>query len=188
MKRITTTFSTILFLTNLFAQDQAEMMKAMEDFAKPGKMHKWLASFNGTWEGKVLGFMDPAKPDTSNVVQTYTMALNGLYQEGQLTGTMMGMPFEGKSVSGFDNAKKIFVSTWIDNLGSGIIFMTGNYDEATKTLHLKGVQSNPVTGKDSGIREVMKIVDDNTYILEMYGDGFDGKEMKFMEGTFKRKK
>jgi len=25
--------------------------------------------------------------------------------------------------------------------------MTGSYDEATKTLNLKGTQSNPVTGK-----------------------------------------
>jgi hypothetical protein len=188
MRRITTTLCAIFFIANLFAQDQTDMMKIMEDFAKPGKMHKWLASFNGTWDGTVIGYMNPTKPDTSKVVQTYTMTLNGLYQEGQLTGTMMGIPFEGRSVSGYDNAKKIFVSTWIDNMGSGIIFMTGNYDESGKTLHLKGAQSNPITGKDSGIREVMKIVDENTYILEMYGDGFDGKEMKFMEGTFKRKK
>jgi hypothetical protein len=116
------------------------------------------------------------------------MTLNGLYQEGKLAGNMMGMPFEGKSITGFDNAKKMFVSTWIDNLGSGIIVMTGSYDDATKTLNLKGTQSNPVTGKDSGIREVMKMIDNNTYTLEMYGDGYDGKEVKFMEGTFKRKK
>ncbi|TMI65327.1 MAG: DUF1579 domain-containing protein [Bacteroidetes bacterium] len=34
----------------------------------------------------------------------------------------------------------------------------------------------------------MKMIDNNTYTLEMYGDGYDGKEVKFMEGTFKRKK
>jgi len=168
--------------------DPAAMNKAMEDFAKPGKMHEWLAFFNGAWDATVVSYMDPSKPDTSKVSQTYSMTLNGLYQEGKLAGKMMGMPFEGKSVTGFDNSKKIFVSTWIDNLGSGIIVMTGSYDEATKTLSLKGTQSNPVTGKDSGIREVMKMIDNNTYTLEMYGDGYDGKEMKFMEGTFKRKK
>ena len=101
---------------------------------------------------------------------------------------MMGMPFQGHSIMGYDNAKKMFVSTWVDNMGSGIIYLTGTYDEATKTLNLKGKQTNPMNGKDAGIRETMKIIDDNTYILEMYGDGPDGKEIKYMEGTFKRKK
>jgi hypothetical protein len=34
----------------------------------------------------------------------------------------------------------------------------------------------------------MKMIDDNTYSMTMYGAGMDGKEMKFMEGTFKKKK
>ena len=192
MRSPTIGFCLIAFLfsnTHAKAQmDSAAMNKAMQDFATPGKMHKWLASLNGNWEATVIGYSNPAKPDTSKVSQSYSMTLNGLYQEGKLTGNMMGMAFEGRSITGFDNAKKEFVSTWIDNLGSGIIVMNGSYDESAKTMNLKGTQSNPVTGKDSGIREVMKILDDNTYILEMYGDGPDGKEIKFMEGTFKRKK
>jgi hypothetical protein len=170
------------------AIDPAAMDKAMKDFATPGKMHEWLASFNGTWNAEVIGFMDPTKPDTSKATQTYSMTLNGLYQDATLSGNMMGMPFEGRSMTGFDNSKKIFVSTWVDNLGSGIIYMTGTYDETTKTLNLKGSQTNPVTGKDSGIREVMRITDANNYILEMYGEGYDGKEAKFMEAKFSRKK
>jgi Protein of unknown function (DUF1579) len=66
--------------------------------------------------------------------------------------------------------------------------MSGTYDEATKTLSLKGTQTDPMTGKDSEIREEMKMIDDNTYTMTMYGAGMDGKEMKFMEGTFKKKK
>ena len=45
-----------------------------------------------------------------------------------------------------------------------------------------------MTGKESEIREEMKMIDDNTYTMTMYGAGMDGKEMKFMEGTFKKKK
>jgi len=114
--------------------------------------------------------------------------LNGLYQMGQFRGNMMGRPFEGRSTMGYDNAKKIFVNTWIDNLGSGIIYMTGTFDEKTKTLNLKGQQTDPVTGKDMDIREEMTMIDNDSYTMIMYGAGMDGKEMKFMEGTFKRKK
>lgn len=45
-----------------------------------------------------------------------------------------------------------------------------------------------MTGKDSDLREEMKMIDDNTYTMSMYGTGMDGKESKFMEGTFKKKK
>lgn len=168
--------------------DSAAMMKAWEDFAKPGDMHKWLAKFNGTWEADITEYSNPAKPAKSTGVAVYSSSLNGLYQEGKISGTMMGMPFEGKSWMGYDNSKKEFVSTWIDNMGSGIIYMKGSYDVASKKLTLKGVQTDPGTGKDSEIREVMTVKDDNNYIMEMYGTGPGGKEIKFMDAVYKRKK
>lgn len=170
------------------AMDTTGMTKAFENFMTPGPMHTWLAKFNGAWDAEVVSFMNPEKPDTSIATNVYNMTLNGLYQEGILSGNMMGMPFEGHSITGYDNAKKMFVSTWVDNLGSGIVLMSGTYDETSKTLTLLGSQTSPMTGKDTPIKEIMKIIDDNTYTLEMYGAGMDGKEMKFMEATFKRKK
>jgi hypothetical protein len=58
-----------------------------------------------------------------------------------------GYAFPGHSIMGYDNAKKMFVNTWIDNMGSGMIFMTGTYDDATKSLTLTGKQTNPRTVK-----------------------------------------
>jgi hypothetical protein len=85
--------------------------------------------------------------------------------------------------------KKMFVSSWIDNLGSGIVRMEGTYDEATKTLNMKGKQSDPGQNKETDIRQEFKFTDDNTFVMTMYGTGHDGvTEQKFMEGTFKRKK
>lgn len=170
------------------AMDPAAMEKAMADYSTPGDQHKWLAKFNGTWEASVIGFMNPSKPDTSKATNTVSMALNGLYQMGKFTGKMMGRSFEGHSIMGYDNAKKMFVSTWIDNLGSGIIYMAGTYDETTKTLNLKGQQTDPMTGKDMDIREEMTMIDNDSYTMSMYGSGMDGKETKWMEGLFKRKK
>jgi hypothetical protein len=132
--------------------------------------------------------MDPSNPQKSKGTSVYSSIMNGLYQTGDFKAEMMGMPFQGHSITGYDNAKKQFVSTWIDNFGSGIIYMTGTYDEATKTLNLKGIQTDPVTGKDAFIRQEMKIINDDTYNLMMYGPAPDGKEMLFMSGVYKRKK
>jgi len=158
------------------------------EYFSPGPMHKWLASFTGTWEANVIGYMDPTKPDTSKLIQTYSMILNGLYQEARLTGTMMGMPFEGRSINAYDNAKKKFQTVWIDIFSSGFTYMNGDYDSTSKTLNLKGTQPKPSGETDMNIRQVMKMIDKDTYTLTMYGDGPGGKEIKFMEGTFKRKK
>ncbi len=168
--------------------DQAAIEKIMVAYSTPGDMHKWMAKLNGTWEATVIEFMNPVKPDTSKAINTVSMTLNGLYQTGKFTGKMMGRSFEGQSIMGYDNAKKLFVSTWIDNFSSGITQFTGTYDEKTKTLNLKGHQTDPVSGNDVAIREEMTMIDNDSYLMIMYGTGPDGKEAKFMEGTFKRKK
>nr|WP_294903172.1 DUF1579 domain-containing protein [uncultured Lacibacter sp.] len=168
--------------------DSAAMAKAWQDFATPGDMHKWMAGHEGTWDAEVTSFMAGAEPSKSKATETVKMVMNGLYQEGNLSGTMMGMPFLGKSILAYDNAKKQFALTWIDNMGSGLLLMTGRYDAATKTLNFKGTQTDPTTGKDANVRQEQKFIDDNTYVLTMYGDGPDGKEAKFMEATFKRVK
>jgi len=168
---------------------QTDPMKAWQDFMTPGPMHKWMASHVGTWEAEVSQWLDPAAPPTkSKATDVVKMSMNGLYQIADFSSNMMGMPMTGQSTLGYDNAKKKFVLSWIDNLGSGIVVMSGTYDEATKTLELKGKQTDPMTGGDSDIRQVNKYIDDDTYIMTMYGAGMDGKEVKFMEGTFKRKK
>lgn len=169
--------------------DSAAMMKAWQAFATPGAMHKWMEKTNGTWEGEVTQWMDPkAPPAKSKATNVQISSMGGRYVIGRFTGNMMGQPFEGMSTMGYDNARKLFVSTWIDNMGTGIVHMSGTYDEATKTLNLKGHQTDPMTGKDSDIREEMTMIDNDSYTMSMYGTGMDGKEMKFMEGTFKRRK
>ncbi len=168
--------------------DSATMMKAFMDYATPGPMHAMLAKANGEWNEELSFRMDPSKPpEKMSATCTNTMILNGLYQLSVHQGNMNGMPFEGHSTVGYDNIRKMFVSTWIDNMGSGVMYMTGTYDEATKTISLKGKSTDAVLGKEIDVRETMTMVDDNTQKMEMFTNGPDGKEMKSMEVTFTRK-
>ena len=169
--------------------DTAAMNKAWMEFATPGAMHKWMEKTNGTWEAEVSQWMSAdAPPMKTKATNLQSSVLGGRYVTGKFSGSMMGQPFNGLSLMGYDNAKKVFTSTWVDDMGTGIVHMTGTYNEATKTLSLNGHQTDFMTAKDSDIREEMVMIDDNTYKMTMYGTGFDGKEMKFMEGTFKKKK
>lgn len=172
------------------AVDSATAMKAMMDYATPGESHKMLAKSNGTWNGEVTMWMAPdAPPSTSKMTMVNKMVMDGRYQVSEAKGNMMGMPFNGMSTTGYDNHKKVFMSTWIDNFGTGIMKMEGPWDEATKSTTLTGKMIDPSTGRECDFKEVYKIIDDNNQLMEMYGpDPQTGKQFKTMEIKLTRKK
>ncbi|MBK8609648.1 MAG: DUF1579 domain-containing protein [Chitinophagaceae bacterium] len=169
--------------------DMEAITKAWTEFMTPGPMHKWMQKTNGTWEAEINQWMDPSAPPTkSKATIAQSSILGGRFVESKFSGSSMGQAMNGISTMGYDNAKKLFVATWIDNMSTGIAYMTGTYDSTTRTLNLKGLQTDPVTGKDSNIREEMTIIDSDSYSMVLFGDGMDGKEMKMMEGIYRRKK
>lgn len=171
------------------AQNDQDAMKKWQAFMTPSDVHKMLAKSDGQWDEEVTMWMAPGAPaEKSKASCENKMIMNGLYQQSNHKGNMMGMPFEGMSILGFDNARKVFVSSWIDNMGSGIMNMEGTWDAATQTVNFKGTGTDPMTGNSMPVRETFKIVDDNTQVMEMYVPGPDGKEFKTMEIKFTRHK
>ncbi|MBX2932585.1 MAG: DUF1579 domain-containing protein [Chitinophagaceae bacterium] len=170
--------------------DSATAEKNWQEYMTPGAIHKMMASWDGKWNTTITMWMSAdATPIEATGSCVNKMVLNGLYQESVHTSTMMGMPFEGHGVLAYDNAKKTFVSSWIDNMGSGIMHMEGAWNEETKTITLTGKGVDPSSGKDCSMKEIYKIVDDNTQTMEMYGPSpVDGKEMKMMEMKLTRSK
>ena len=169
--------------------DSNMMNKAWQEAMTPGEPHKMMAKSSGTWTGDVTMWMAPdAPPSKSTSTTVNSMIFNGLYQQSKHTGNMMGMKFEGMSTMAYDNLEKQYVSTWIDNMGSGILVAKGNWDDATKSLNLTG-SMRCANGQDCTMREVFKVIDDNNQVLEMYGpDPKTGKEFKTMEIKYTRKK
>ena len=168
--------------------DSAAVAKAWMDYATPSKAHEMLAKDNGTWDAE-LTFWSPDNPQEmkSTATVTYKMIMGGKYQEGTYSGDMFGMPFEGKGTVAFDNATEEFISTWIDNMGTGMMVNRGKYDEATKTSTFHGEMVDPVTKKAKKVKEVITYIDDNNQKMEMFDILEDGKEFKSMQVVSKRK-
>lgn len=176
-----------IFSQSLAQGDQAAAQKAWMDYMTPGSVHQMLAKADGEWNAETTLWMEPgAQPVKSTASATNKMILGGRYQETRFKGTMMGQPFEGVGVTGYDNAKKTFVSTWHDNMGTGIMYMEGKWDEATKSINFMGKTVDPMTGKDMNVREVYKMIDDKNQSMEMYMT-HEGKEYKSMEIKFTKK-
>jgi hypothetical protein len=169
--------------------EEKAMMDAMAKAATPGPNHQLLASVAGDWAFKSRMWMNPsAPPSESTGTVTYTTLLGGRYVQGSYRGEMMGMPFEGRGLMGFDNVSGQFQSTWVDNMGTSIMLMTGEYDEAAKTLTYKGEMpdiANPA--KKVSVRQVVHLVSPDSHVMEWY-ETRDGKETKTMEISYTRSK
>jgi hypothetical protein len=170
--------------------DDSTAMKNWMAYATPGEPHKMLAKSNGTWNGEVTMWMAPDSPAvTSKATMVNKMIMGGRYQVSETKGNMMGMPFNGIGTTGYDNAKKVYVNTWIDNMGTGVMKMEGPWDEATKSTTMTGKMIDPSTGRECDFKEIYTIIDDNNQKMEMYGpDPKTGKQFKTMEIKLTRKK
>ena len=167
--------------------DMQAMMQVYEKLAIPGEPHKLLASMAGNWATKTKSWMDPSKPPMESTGSCeQKMLLDGRFLQQECTGDMMGQPFTGIGVSGYDNHTKKYVSTWMDSMGTGIYFFEGSASADGKTITQESAYDDPIEGHMK-LRGVTKIVDNNTQIFEMYGTGKSGNEAKMMEITYTRK-
>lgn len=173
----------------LTEQQQKDMAICMEA-GKPGKEHAELAKAVGSWNGKTKMWMGPdskAPEMSSECKQTITSVMDGRFIRIEVQGDMAGMPFNGFGLAGFDNVSKKYVSTWVDNCGSGIMNGTGEASSDGKVITFTYNYNCPIAKKPTTMREVHTHKSANNYTLEMFGkDPHSGKEFKMMEIDFTR--
>jgi hypothetical protein len=166
-----------------------EMATKMAAYATPGAEHKMLASKAGKWHGKGKFWMTPDAPAMDSEIDTEYAMMMDRFLVDTTKSDMMGMPFEGHGMTGFDNIKKKYIGTWLDNMGTGIMTMEGTYDAASKTMTMTGECPDPVAGKHTPMKMITKDVDANSFVMEMQGtDAKSGKLFKCMEITYTRAK
>jgi len=163
-------------------------MAEMEKYAAPGPEHKVLGSMVGKWNTVSKAWMGPGEPMVSEGTAEGELIMGGRFLVFRSHGTMMGKPFEGMELLGYDRMTKMYTAIWIDDMGTAIYPMgDGTYDEASKTLSLKAEWAMPGQEAKIPYRLVTKTVDANKHVFEMISMR-DGKDMKEMEITYTRVK
>lgn len=187
MKKLTLFFAAVFSVSLSFAQTPSETeMKTWMEYMTPGDMHKLMSSCSGTWEAEITMWMASDQPPTKSKGRAvYEMIMGGRYQQGKFTGEFSGMPFEGMGLLGYDNIRKEFESVWVDNMGTGTMFMRGTIDSKSKMITFKGKMIDPMAKKETDVKQIFKFVDENTQVLEMYVMQ-GGKEFKTMEISYKK--
>jgi hypothetical protein len=189
MKKFTLLFSILLLIavsfSNAKAQDQ-EMMKRWMEYSTPGQQHTSMSKAAGDWKFTSKMWMDPTQePMVTDGSAKFESIYGGRYLQCKVSGSMMGMPFEGTSLTGYNNATKKYFNTWIDNMGTGLMFTEGTAD-ASGVISLTGSMYDPMSGKNCTIRETWRMDGDNKMTMEMYSTKEGESEKKDMEIVYTR--
>jgi hypothetical protein len=168
--------------------DQQAAMAEMMKLGQPGPEHAELAKMEGNFKAKVKMFMGPDAPaEESEGTLHNEMIMDGRYLHGSFKGQMMGTPFEGVSLVGYDNQKKKWTSLWIDNMSTAIMIMEGEEDASGKKVTYTGEFPCPVYGGAmTPFRQVFEWEDADNQRFEMYQTAPDGQEHKIMEIEYVR--
>jgi len=167
--------------------DPQATMEMYQKLATPGEPHKLFATLAGSWTTTTKEWMEPGKPPTESTgTSEMKMVLDGRFLQQEFTSQMMGQPFSGIGIDGYDNLRKRYVTAWIDTMGTGIFLMEGTASADGKTITLNGRHDEPGGGHMTH-RAVWKILDGNTQMFDMYGTHKHGKEMKMLEIAYTRK-
>ena len=167
-----------------------EQMAEMEAYMRagtPGPQHERLASKAGEYDVLVRSFHDPSgTPMEEKGTAVRKVELDGRVMTEHFKGSMMGMPFTGHGMTGYDNVTGKYWSTWNDSMSTGIMVSEGTCDEKDACTFMgtwnDAVKKGPVTA-----RMTTRWKSPTVQIFEMHGPGPDGKEMKMMELTYTKK-
>ncbi|MBI4816064.1 MAG: DUF1579 domain-containing protein [Deltaproteobacteria bacterium] len=163
------------------------MMEAWMKAATPGPQHQLLKSLAGNFTVASKAWMDPKAPPMESAGKMKAqMTLGDRFLHQTLESQMMGQPFTGAGLIGFDNVKGKFVSTWSDTMGTMIMMFEGTADKTGNVITMTGEYLDPMTKKKKKMRTVMKVESADKQTFELYDQDKKGKEFKAMEAVYTR--
>lgn len=167
--------------------EQRAEMEAYMKAGTPCAPHQALAATVGNYDLKVKSWHEPGGPPIEETgTATRKMALGGRVLVEEVACTMMGMPFTGQALTGYDNVSGKHWSVWTDSMSTGVMVSEGTCD-ARNACTFAGSWNDPIRKGPVTARMTSRWTSPTTQVFEMYGPGRDGKETKMMEITYTRK-
>lgn len=182
--------ASMLFAAALLQQDHSTTTHdSMQANHMPGKGQKFLAQHCGNWTWSSTAKMSPGGES-----KTYTgemksnMSFDGRYMFESFEGDRNQGPhrFEALNITGYDNKRKVFVSSWLDNTMTGIFTAQGVPNDDWTEINWVQDRTNQMTGKIDKLRVVETFHGPDKFSIVEYWPGSDGKEFKAVEIQFSR--
>lgn len=140
---------------------------ASANFAKPeAKELAVLAEGVGTWDATVKSMMPGAPATEEKGTEKVVPICTGKWYWSDFKGTMMGAPFEGHGITGYEPSTKKYVSYWIDSMSPTFTRTEGDYDATKKAFVMSGksvgmdgqpmtIEQTSTTGADARVFKML---------------------------------
>jgi hypothetical protein len=173
---------------------EEEMHAAWMTYMTPSEEHARMAEDVGEWNVAGKMWMAPDAPPVEVIGSAkIRMTFDGRYQIQEYESAMpMGpgqpdFPFQGMSLTGYDNETHEFTSVWIDSMGTGTLITRGTRN-AAGDVTTTGDMVMPSIGKGS-TRMVTRRAGKDSFVFEMYmTSALAPDECKSVELTYSRAK
>lgn len=172
----------------LAAASGAVDVKALTDAMNPGEGQKKLDYMVGTFDVRMLTWLDPAGPPSeSSAVAIGKWVLGGRYIQLMLSGFVAGEPFDAIGYAGYDNVAKKYVASYMDSASTGMEWYTGMLAPDGKTALLTATVHDAVTGQPTAVEMRIRRTTDGNHVTELWQAEKGGKMEKVMEVIYTRR-
>jgi hypothetical protein len=198
MYRIVGLAAAILSLSSAsYAQDTAKsasakaaaVARAMDNAMTPGDYQKRLEPMIGTFDVRILIWVDPSKPPIESSASAVSVwVLGSRFVQTMLVGGPSADAFNGIGYIGFDNAAKHYQAAWMDDGSTAMTLYTGGFNADGKSATMKASITNAATGKPTPLELRMSLGANGGHVTQLWGLGLGTKMFKMMELQYTRTK
>ncbi len=143
-------------------------MDAWKEKGQPNEHHQALQAMAGDFNVEMWFQMGPDGPKQESKGEARSeWLLGGRYLGTHFTTEVMGDPFEGHAIMGYDNINEHYFSGWIDNMSTGLFTEKGQMSDDGKTFTLKGSMNTPA-GVKMTTKHIYTIYSDDKYTMEFW--------------------
>jgi Protein of unknown function (DUF1579) len=167
----------------------AAVARAMDNAMTPGDYQKRLEPMIGSFDVRVLIWVDPSKPPietTASAVSTWV--LGNRFVQTMLVGGPSADAFNAIGYIGYDNAAKQYQAAWMDDGSTAMTLYTGGFSADGKSATVKASIINSGTGKPTPLELRMNLGANGGHVTQLWGQGFGTKMFKMMELQYTRTK
>lgn len=163
-----------------------EMKKMMEEYQKSnatGPEHELLKRLVGEWKIATKVYTAPGAPPIEAKGEAEAeSAYDGRFVEMEVKGEIMGQPWNGSYVFGFDRFKKEYSLAIWTNVSTALSVGAGSADASGNVLTYKVHMNDAQGSRDS--RFVIRFAAGGGHVLEAYDTVPGLGEVKVLESTF----
>jgi hypothetical protein len=167
----------------------AAVAQALDNAMTPGAAQKLLEPMIGSFDVRILTWVDPAKPPLESTASAVSVwVLGNRYVQTMLVGDPSNDAFSGIGYIGYDNVAKVHQAAWMDNGSTAITLYSGGFAADGKSATMKARIDNPVSGKPSPVELRMSLGANGSHVTQLWGQGLGTKVFKMMELQYTRTK